>query len=50
MEAYSKAENLSSEQLGDIEEMKCREIPELLKIFAYVCCIFYGFVFTGIGK
>ena len=50
MEAYAKEENLSSEQLNEIEEMKWREIPEALKIFAYDFCILNGFVFTGVGK
>jgi len=50
MEAYAKAENLSSEQLNKIEEMKWNEIPEVLKIFAYDFCILNGFVFTGVGK
>tara|TARA_B100000214_G_scaffold372297_1_gene350293 strand:+ start:550 stop:834 length:285 start_codon:yes stop_codon:yes gene_type:complete len=50
MEAYAKAENLSSEQLNKIEEMKWIEMPECLKIFAYDFCILNGFVFTGVGK
>ncbi|AIQ97452.1 hypothetical protein EW15_1360 [Prochlorococcus sp. MIT 0801] len=50
MEAYAKAENLSSEQLNKIEEMKWNEMPEILKIFAYDYCILNGFVFTGVGK
>ena len=50
MEAYAKAENLSSEQLNKIEEMKWIEIPELLKLFAYDFCILNGFVFTGVGS
>ena len=50
MEAYAKAENLSSEQLNEIEEMKWNEMPETLKIFAYDFCILNGFVFTGVGK
>ncbi len=50
MEAYSKEENLSSEQLNEIEEMKWKEMPEALKIFAYDFCILNGFVFTGVGK
>ncbi len=50
MEAYAKAENLSSEQLNKIEEMKWNEMPENLKIFAYEFCILNGFVFTGVGK
>ena len=50
MEAYAKAENLSSEQLNKIEEMKWNEMPEVLKIFAYDFCILHGFVFTGVGK
>ena len=50
MEAYAKAENLSSEQLNKIEEMKWNEMPENLKMFAYDFCILNGFVFTGVGK
>ena len=50
MEAYAKAENLSSEQLYEIEEMKWIEIPEILKLFAYDFCILNGFVFTGVGS
>ena len=50
MEAYAKAENLSSEQLNEIEEMKWVEIPDVLKIFAYDFCILNGFVFTGVGN
>ena len=50
METYAKVENLSSEQLNEIEEMKWKEMPELLKIFAYDFCILNGFVFTGVGK
>ena len=50
MEAYAKAENISSEQLNKIEEMKWNEMPEVLKIFAYDFCILNGFVFTGVGK
>jgi len=50
MEAYAKAENLSSEQLNKIEEMKWNEMPESIKIFAYDFCIINGFVFTGVGK
>jgi len=50
MEEYAKAENLSSEQLNEIEEMKWSEIPESLKLFAYDFCIVNGFVFTGVGK
>ncbi len=50
MEAYAKAENLSSEQLNKIEEMKWKEMPRSLKIFAYDFCILNGFVFTGVGN
>ena len=50
MEAYAKTENLSSEQLNKIEEMKWNEMPDGLKIFAYDFCILNGFVFTGVGK
>ena len=50
MESYSKVENLSSEQLNEIEDMKWKEMPEALKIFAYDFCILNGFIFTGVGK
>ena len=50
MEAYAKEENLSSEQLNEIENKKWKEMPESLKIFAYDFCILNGFVFTGVGK
>ena len=50
MEAYAKAESLSSEQLNKIEEMKWNEMPVQLKVFAYDFCILNGFVFTGVGK
>ena len=50
MEAYANEEDLSSEQLNEIEEMKWKEMPEKLKIFAYDFCILNGFVFTGVGK
>ena len=50
MEAYAKLENLSSENLNEIEEMKWKDIPEVLKIFAYDFCILNGFIFTGVGK
>ena len=50
MEAYAKAEKLSSEQLNKIEDMKWNEMPENLKLFAYDFCILNGFVFTGVGK
>ena len=47
---YAKAENLSSEELNKIEEMKWIEMPKNLKLFAYDFCILNGFVFTGVGK
>ena len=50
MEEYAKAENLSSEQLNKIEEMKWIEMPNSLKLFAYDFCILNGFVFTGVGN
>ena len=50
MEEYAKSENLSSEQLNKIEEMKWIDMPEVLKLFAYDFCILNGFVFTGVGK
>ena len=50
MEAYAKVDNLSSEQLNKIEELKWNDMPEVLKIFAYDFCILNGFIFTGVGK
>ena len=50
MQAYAKAENLSSEELNKIEEMRWIEMPKDLKIFAYDFCILNGFVFTGVGQ
>tara|TARA_B100000945_G_scaffold81672_1_gene62996 strand:+ start:57 stop:341 length:285 start_codon:yes stop_codon:yes gene_type:complete len=50
MEAYAKLENLSSENLNEIEEMKWKDMPDNLKIFAYDFCILNGFSFTGVGK
>ena len=50
MESYAKLENLSSERLNAIEELKWKDIPNVLKIFAYDFCILNGFVFTGVGK
>ena len=50
MEEYAKSENLSSEQLNKIEEMKWIDMPEILKLFAYDFCILNGFVFTGVGS
>ena len=50
MEEYAKAENLSSEQLNKIEEMKWIDMPDVLKLFAYDFCILNGFVFTGVGS
>tara|TARA_B100001029_G_C14617866_1_gene212464 strand:- start:110 stop:394 length:285 start_codon:yes stop_codon:yes gene_type:complete len=50
MEAYAREENLSSEQLNQIEEMKWKEMPDDLKIFAYDFCILNGFIFTGVGN
>ena len=50
MESYAKVENLSSEQLNEIEEMKWKDMPDVLKIFAYDFCILNGFVYTGVKK
>ena len=47
---YARAENLSSEKLNKIEQMKWIEIPDSLKLFAYDFCILNGFVFTGVGS
>ena len=35
MEAYAKVENISSEKLNEIEDMKRNDIRESLKVFAY---------------
>ena len=50
MEAYAKSENLCSESIDEIEEMKWIDISDLLKVFAYDYCILNGFVFTGVGS
>tara|TARA_B100001250_G_C19797308_1_gene789379 strand:- start:650 stop:934 length:285 start_codon:yes stop_codon:yes gene_type:complete len=50
LEAYAREEHLSSEQLNEIEEMKWKDMPDVVKIFAYDFCIINGFVFTGVGK
>ena len=50
IEAYAKAEKLSSEQLNTIEDMKWIDMPDVLKLFAYDFCILNGFVFTGVGS
>ena len=50
IEAYAKSNNLSSDKLNKIEDMKWLDIPDVLKIFAYDFCILNGFVFTGIDK
>ena len=50
MQEYAKMENLSSEQLNKIEEMRWNELPKVLKLFAYDFCILNGFVFTGVGN
>ena len=50
IEAYAKLNNLNSDKLNKIEDMKWTEIPKGLKIFAYDFCIQNGFVFTGIDK
>ena len=47
MEAYKVKENLSSDQLNNLEEMQWQEMPESLKLFAYDFCIKNGFCFTG---
>ena len=47
MEAYEVKENLSSDQLNNLEEMQWQEMPESLKLFAYDFCIKNGFCFTG---
>tara|TARA_Y100001968_G_scaffold273451_1_gene266163 strand:- start:1433 stop:1741 length:309 start_codon:yes stop_codon:yes gene_type:complete len=47
MEAYESNENLSSEQLNQLEEMQWQDMPESLKLFAYDYCIKNGFCFTG---
>ncbi len=47
MEAYEVKENLSSDQLNNLEEMQWQEMPESLKLFAYDFCIKNGFCFTA---
>ena len=47
MEAYEKEENLTSNQLNELEEMQWQEMPEKLKLFAYDFCIRKGFCFTS---
>ncbi len=47
MEAYESKENLSSEDLNQLEEMQWQDMPESLKLFAYDYCIKNGFCFTG---
>ncbi len=47
MEAYEKQENLSSNELNDLEEMQWQDMPEKLKLFAYNFCIKNGFCFTA---
>ncbi len=47
MEAYEVKENLSSDQLNQLEEMQWQEMPDSLKLFAYDYCIKNGFCFTG---
>ena len=47
MEAYEVKENLSSDQLNNLEEMQWQEMPDSLKLFAYDFCIKNGFCFTG---
>ena len=47
---YAKTENLCAQQLNRIEEMKWKDMPEDLKLFAYDFCILNGFVFTGVDN
>ena len=47
MEAYEAKENLSRDQLNQLEEMQWQDMPESLKLFAYDFCIKNGFCFTG---
>ena len=47
MEAYESKENLTSEQLNNLEEMQWQDMPDSLKLFAYDYCIKNGFCFTG---
>tara|TARA_B100000214_G_C23861802_1_gene578438 strand:- start:37 stop:345 length:309 start_codon:yes stop_codon:yes gene_type:complete len=50
MEAYEVQENLSSDQLNNLEEMQWVDMPESLKLFAYDFCIRNGFCFTGTSR
>ena len=47
MEAYEDKENLSADQLNNLEEMQWHEMPDSLKIFAYDFCIKNGFCYTA---
>ena len=47
MDAYEAKENLSKDQLNNLEEMQWQEMPESLKLFAYDFCIKHGFCYTG---
>ena len=47
MKAYEVKENLSADQLNNLEEMQWQDMPESLKLFAYDFCIKNGFCFTG---
>ena len=50
MEAYKIKENLSADQLNNLEEMQWVDMPESLKLFAYDFCIRNGFCYTGTSR
>ena len=47
MDAYERHENLTSDQLNQLEEMQWQDMPEKLKLFAYDFCIKNGFCYTA---
>ena len=42
MQAYAKQQNLSSDAIEKLEELKWNEMPESLKLFAFDYCIING--------
>ena len=47
MEAFEKKENLTTNQLNELEEMQWQDMPKVLKLFAYDFCIKKGFCYTA---
>ena len=42
LKEYAKLGNLSDEKIEEIEDMKWKEIPDSLKVFAFDYCIING--------